>query len=55
MFAIVVFVVMVLVFDWLRRRAQSRGGVWCGVGVDVVWGFGCVVVDVVFVAACSGG
>ena len=54
--AIVVFIVTVLVegFDRPRWRAQLRGGVWGGVCINMVWGFGCVV-DMVFVSAHGGG
>jgi len=52
--AVVVLFVAVLVFDWPGWWAQSRGGRGGGVGINMTWGLGCVVVDVVFVAACSG-
>jgi hypothetical protein len=54
--AVEVFVVVLFWgFNWPRRQAQLRGGVWGGVCINMVWGFECVVVDMVFISAHGGG
>jgi hypothetical protein len=53
--AIVMFIVVFVgIFVRPRRRAQSRGRIGSGVGIDIAWGFGCVVVVVAFVTLCGG-
>jgi hypothetical protein len=48
--AIVMFIVVFVgLFVRPRRRVQSRGRIGSGVGINIAWGFGCVVVVVVFV------
>jgi hypothetical protein len=52
--AVVIFIaIFVRIFDWPRRRAQSRGGIGCDAGVDVVCGFVCAIVMVSDVG-CGG-
>ena len=53
--AIVVFIaIFVRIFVGPRWWMRLRGEIGSGVEVDIVWGFGCTVVGVMFIDTCGG-
>ena len=53
--AIVVFIAIFFrIFVGPRWRTRLRGEIGSGVEVDIAWGFGCMVVGVMFIDTCGG-